>query len=176
MGVKGMSVSQAELRRNVQRALRAQDERLQKLSRVPDSAHLEVAGTERRRRVLAFMLEGLDSDEVPEVAPGVIGFGSHLVIRDLDTDVISSHRIMSGDALDLDEGHMSIDSALGFALVGRSVGEVVAVDTPGGRRTLRIEQFQTLFDLLDEVGGTPPVAPVKNAARPSRRVRPKAGA
>lgn len=101
--------------------------------------------------VSGMLLEGLEGDKGPEVSEEAVGYGSLVVICDLDTGEHTAYRIMSGDALDLDAGHISLESALGSALLGLSVGAEVQVRTPAGQRRVRIAGLQTLHSFLDEV-------------------------
>jgi hypothetical protein len=71
----------------------------------------------------------------------------------LKTGLRYRHRLMSGEAMSLEVGHVSVESPMGSALLGRRVGEVVRVASPGGERELRVDRMQTLDELLDELGG-----------------------
>jgi transcription elongation factor GreA len=51
---------------------------------------------------------------------------------------ILSYRIVGEMEADLTKGYISINSPIAKALIGKSVGDVVDVQVPGGRRELEI--------------------------------------
>lgn len=166
-----MNVPKADLRGSVQRALGVQNERLQSLRNAVDPVAVEIREVDEHCRTLNFLLEALEDEAASHIEAGGIGFGSSMTLRNLDSDTVSTHRIMSGDALDLDAGHMSIESVLGSALLGKNAGDVIVVATPGGERRLRVEEFRTLFDFLDDCSNEKKSARVKKKSAPARRSR-----
>lgn len=117
---------------------------------------IEAAGANRAAdlALLEQLMMGVSGPKGALVHDDVVGFGSEVTIEDLDTGARAEHRLMSGEAMDLDAGHISTDSPLGTALLGRNVGDVVEVETPRGTRRLRVLAVQTLPAYLDALGGT----------------------
>ena len=50
----------------------------------------------------------------------------------------STYQIVGADEADASEGRLSIASPLARALVGRSIGDSVELETPGGRHTYEV--------------------------------------
>jgi transcription elongation factor GreA len=73
---------------------------------------------------------------------GVVGLGSVVTVRDLDYDEELVFTLMgsSGNATSTD--HISISSPVGVALMGRKVGDKIAVTTPGGKTTFEVLNVQ----------------------------------
>ncbi len=58
------------------------------------------------------------------------------------------YSIVAGDYIDLDAGHISMASPIGRALIGKKVGEEVAVQLPVGTKTYEILELTTLPQML----------------------------
>jgi transcription elongation factor GreA len=72
------------------------------------------------------------------------GFGSSVVIQNLDTRERTSYTLVTGDVIDVDEDQVSLASPIGQALLGRRAGDRVTVATPQGTRRFRIVSVETL--------------------------------
>lgn len=98
-----------------------------------DQAHLE---TEIKR-----LKQRLRSAVVVKTDPGggtALAFGASAEVRDEGTGELHTWRIVGAAEADLASGKLSAASPVGRALLGRSPGEVVEVETPRGSRRLRI--------------------------------------
>jgi len=67
-----------------------------------------------------------------------IMFGASVKIVDEDTDKELSYRIVGPDESDISKGLISISSPLARALIGKSVGDQVEVEAPGGSRSYEV--------------------------------------
>lgn len=67
-------------------------------------------------------------------------FGVTVEIEDVDTEVISTYRIVGSDEADIKKGLISVTSPIARALIGKEEGDEVEVNTPGGKRTLVINE------------------------------------
>ncbi len=99
---------------------------------------------------LGLLLAGATPEALRGVSLSAIGYGSEVTVRDRGSDVEETYVLMNGSAMDLDAGHISIESPLGRALLGRTTDDSVEVRTPGGHRYFRIVEVTTLIDLLTE--------------------------
>jgi hypothetical protein len=84
------------------------------------------------------------------IPPNGVGFGSTVLVEDLDRGVQESFTLMAGALLDFDAGEVSLASPIGQGLLGAVENQVVSVQTPQGLRRLRVLQVQTLQDRLNE--------------------------
>jgi hypothetical protein len=78
------------------------------------------------------------------------GYGSVIVVEDVDRAVRETYTLMTGALLDIDAGQVSLASPIGQALLGVDAGAVVTVQTPQRRRTLRVLSVYTLRDRIEE--------------------------
>jgi transcription elongation factor GreA len=74
-----------------------------------------------------------------------IGFGSQVVVLELNSNTRSEFTIAQPNEMDPAEGEISINSPVGRALRDRTVGEEVVVKVPAGEKRFYIEKITTLF-------------------------------
>jgi transcription elongation factor GreB len=114
-----------------QAALRAELERLRGPAAPTDPDR------SRRALLLERTLEALTVLGPDRVPDGEVGFATWVTVEDED-GVRATWRIVGPDEADARRGSVSALSPLGRALVGRSVGETVEVERPGGVREYTI--------------------------------------
>lgn len=73
-----------------------------------------------------------------------VGFGSQVVVHDPDRDKELSLTLVAGDFMDLEAGHVSIESPIGNGLLGAQEGEEVTITLPRGERRFLVKQLTTL--------------------------------
>jgi transcription elongation factor GreA len=57
-----------------------------------------------------------------------------------------------GDAVEFEEGHVTMSSPIGRALLGKSVGEIAYLRLPAATRQLKVTELKTIHDLKpDEI-------------------------
>ena len=65
-------------------------------------------------------------------------FGAKAIAKNLETDKQVTYILVGPDEADVTCGKISIQSPIGRAFVGKKVGDMVEVITPGGKRTFKI--------------------------------------
>jgi transcription elongation factor GreA len=75
-------------------------------------------------------------------ANGRVIFGATLDLADEDTGEELTYQIVGEDEADIKNGLLSFASPIARALIGKTEGDVVDVDVPGGRRTLEIVEVR----------------------------------
>ncbi len=102
------------------------------------------AAKERQGLIEARMkdLEGIISHaEVidPSTFSGdVVKFGATVMVVDEETDEESTYRIVGSHEADAKNGTISVTAPLARALIGKTLGDVVEVHTPGGGKSYEI--------------------------------------
>ncbi|HRZ24673.1 MAG TPA: transcription elongation factor GreA [Candidatus Contendobacter sp.] len=71
-------------------------------------------------------------------------FGATVLLRDDETEEERRYQIVGEDEADIKEGKISLKSPIARALIGKSVDDVVDVQTPGGVKTYEIVEVQYL--------------------------------
>jgi transcription elongation factor GreA len=90
---------------------------------------------------------------VASIPQGVVAYGSRvkLVDADGDDDAVVDYQIVFPEEVDAARGQISLSSPIGRALMSKTVGDEVEVQTPSGRRTYQIVELVT-FHERDDVG------------------------
>jgi transcription elongation factor GreA len=91
-------------------------------------------------RLLAQYSEAAKSSQ----AEDKIGFGSVVVVLELNSNTRSEYTIVHPAEVDPSEGKISLSSPVGRALQDRGVGEEVVVTVPAGEKKLFIEKITSL--------------------------------
>ena len=71
-------------------------------------------------------------------ADGRCVFGATVEVEDLSAGGVATYQIVGDDEADLKQGKISVGSPIARALIGKSPGDVVEVQAPGGNRSLEI--------------------------------------
>jgi len=71
-------------------------------------------------------------------ADGRVVFGATVDLEDADSGQKVTYQIVGDDEADLKDGKISLNSPVARALIGKFGGDVVEVQTPGGRREYEI--------------------------------------
>jgi transcription elongation factor GreA len=68
------------------------------------------------------------------------------VVVDQRTSSKETYNLVFGDALEFDEGHVTMASPIGRALLGKAVGEVAYLKLPTMVRQLRVVELRTIHE------------------------------
>ena len=68
----------------------------------------------------------------------VVKFGATVMVADEETDEESTYQIIGSHEADAKNGSISVTAPLARALIGKTLGEVVEVRTPGGSKSYEI--------------------------------------
>jgi transcription elongation factor GreA len=71
-----------------------------------------------------------------------VRFGATVTLTNLDTDEQSTYQIVGADEADIDAGTISVSAPLARALIGREVGDELAVKLPAGVRHYEIASIE----------------------------------
>ena len=74
----------------------------------------------------------------------VVAYGSRVTVEDVEEGATIEYRIVFPEEVDAASGAISLSSPIGKALLNRSVGDDVEVQTPGGKRSYQIVGLITL--------------------------------
>lgn len=71
-------------------------------------------------------------------ADGRVVFGATVELEDIDGEQTVTYQIVGDDEADIKVGKISLNSPVARSLIGKFAGDVVEVNTPGGRREYEI--------------------------------------
>jgi transcription elongation factor GreA len=78
-----------------------------------------------------------------------VGLGSIVVVLDVNRDEEMTYNLVTTEEADAAHGKVSTTSPIGRSLLGKEVGEVVRVTSPGGVKELEILKLITIHDAVD---------------------------
>ncbi len=101
-----------------------------------DQGHLEGRIMRLRER-----LRKASVVEASDAAPDSFGFGRTAQVLDESTGKVNTWTLVGPTEADFAQGKLSIESPVGRALRDTPVGKAVAVETPRGEKTYRVESL-----------------------------------
>ena len=75
---------------------------------------------------------------------GKVVFGCTVTIINVDTDESRTYRIVGDDEADIKQGRISAASPIARGLLGKSEGDSVEIETPGGKVEYEIDKVEHL--------------------------------
>jgi transcription elongation factor GreA len=99
-----------------------------------------------RLRQLRERLSKLSSIDMTQIPTDRVGLGSHVVVQDEKTGVKEKYFLVFGDALEFDEGHVTMASPIGRALLNKAMGEIAFLRLPTMMRQLKVVELKTIHE------------------------------
>jgi transcription elongation factor GreA len=93
---------------------------------------------EGRIQELESLIGRADVIDVSKLTGTVIKFGALVTLIDDDTEEKKTYRIVGESEADVRSGKVSITSPIARALIGKTIGDNVQVNTPGGGKSYEI--------------------------------------
>ena len=84
----------------------------------------------------------IDIAKIP--ASDKVIFGVTVTLVDCETDAQTTYKIVGEDEADLKQGKLSVMSPIARGLIGKQVGDVATVTTPGGSQEFEIDSVEHL--------------------------------
>jgi len=92
-------------------------------------------------------LSKLSSIDPAQIPTDRVGLGSRVEVQDEASGSREAYYLVFGDAVEFEEGHVTMASPIGRALLGKTVGEVASLKLPTVVRRLRVLTLRTIHDL-----------------------------
>jgi transcription elongation factor GreA len=89
-------------------------------------------------------LSKLAQIDMSQIPADKVGLGSRVVVEDDETKAHETYSLVFGDSVEFEEGHVSMGSPIGRALVGKGVGDEVVLKLPAKTRRLKIVELVTI--------------------------------
>lgn len=91
-------------------------------------------------------LSKLASVDTAQIPKDRVGLGSQITVEDQKTGEREEYHLVFGDAVDFEEGHVTMSSPIGRALLGKGVGDVAYLKLPTMARQLKVVELRTIHD------------------------------
>jgi transcription elongation factor GreA len=88
----------------------------------------------------------VDFSKIPH---GKVGLGSTVIVLDVKRDEEITYNLVTSEEADAANGKISTTSPIGRALLGKEVGDLARVQSPGGTKELEILKLTTIHDAVD---------------------------
>ena len=75
---------------------------------------------------------------IASIPKGVVAYGSRVTVADVDSGDETEYRIVFPEEVDAARGEISLSSPIGRAMMNKTEGDEVEVQTPSGKRTYQI--------------------------------------
>jgi transcription elongation factor GreA len=85
--------------------------------------------------------------DMSKISRDRVGFGSEVVVLDLNKDEQITYRLVTSEETNVAKGLISTGSPIGRGLLGKQVGDVVNIQIPGGMREMEVIRLKTIYDL-----------------------------
>jgi transcription elongation factor GreA len=139
------------LERELNCELPAELKRARALGDLSENAEFQMA--KQRQHFVAARLEQLKNRlaqlslvNLNNIPKDRIGFGSRVVLYDVERDVEVAYKLVSSEEADFKNGLISTTSPIGRGLIGKKVDDVVKIATPNGIREFEVRSLQTMHD------------------------------
>ena len=99
-----------------------------------------------RLGLLKKRLAGMSMIDMSQIPHDAVGLGSTVVVYDVKTENEISYRLVTSEEADFANGAISTTSPIGRGLLGKRVGDVVEIRTPGATKELEILRLTTIHD------------------------------
>ncbi|MBA3578394.1 MAG: GreA/GreB family elongation factor [Gemmatimonadaceae bacterium] len=91
-------------------------------------------------------LSKLSQIDVAQIPTDKVGLGSEVTVQDEKSGERETYHLVFGDAVEFEEGHVTMSSAIGLAVVGKALGEVAVLKLPAGVRRLKVVELKTIHE------------------------------
>ena len=92
-------------------------------------------------------LSKLSSIDPTQIPADKVGLGSKVIVEDQKSRTRETYYLVFGDAVEFEEGQVTMASPIGKSLLGKAVGEVAFLKLPAGMRQLKVVDLKTIHDL-----------------------------
>ncbi|MGH7671215.1 MAG: GreA/GreB family elongation factor [Gemmatimonadaceae bacterium] len=91
-------------------------------------------------------LSKLSSIDPSQIPPDRVGLGSRVIVEDKKSKARETYQLVFGDAVEFEDGHVTMSSPIGRALLNKAVGEEVMLRLPTLTRQLVVMELYTIHD------------------------------
>ena len=88
-------------------------------------------------------LSKLSSIDISQIPADKVGLGSEVTVED-ENGSTEKYSLVFGDSVEFEDGHVSMSSPIGLALVGKGVGDSTILKLPAMVRRLKIISLKTI--------------------------------
>ncbi len=91
-------------------------------------------------------LSKLSQIDMTQIPADRVGLGSRVVVSDDATGSHETYWMVFGDSVEFEDGHVTMSSPIGRALLGKAIGEQVVLRLPAATRHMRVVSLVTIHE------------------------------
>ncbi len=103
-----------------------------------DAAKERQSFLEGRINELEYKLANADVIDPASLSKDIAVFGTTVVLENVDTGEEVEYQLVGPEESSIGEGRISVTSPLGSAILGKALGDEIAIQAPGGRRNYEL--------------------------------------
>lgn len=92
-------------------------------------------------------LSKLAQIDMAQIPMDKVGLGSEVTVEDEKSGTRETYSLVFGDSDNFDEGHVTMSSPIGRALVGKEIGETAILKLPTMVRRLKVVELKTIHEM-----------------------------
>lgn len=92
-------------------------------------------------------LSKLSQIDIAQIPADRVGLGSEVIVVEEGSEVRETYFLVFGDSENFDEGHVTMASPIGRALVGKGIGEMAILKLPTMIRRLVVVELRTIHEM-----------------------------
>ena len=103
---------------------------------------------------LTMRLSKLSTIDISQIPSDRVGMGSKIVVVDQDSKERETYHLVFGDSVEFEDGHVTMSSPIGRALLNKEVGDLVLLKLPARNRKMKVVELVTIHQAKpDELVG-----------------------
>jgi len=103
---------------------------------------------------LTMRLSKLSTIDITQIPTDKVGMGSKIVVIDQDSKERETYHLVFGDSVEFEDGHVTMSSPIGRALLNKEVGDLVLLKLPARTRKMKVVELITIHQAKpDEIVG-----------------------
>lgn len=91
-------------------------------------------------------LSKLSQIDMAQIPVDRVGLGSTVVVECQESNSKETYQLVFGDSENFDEGHVTMASPIGKALIGKGIGDLILLKLPARTRRLKVIELRTIHD------------------------------
>ena len=103
-----------------------------------DAAKERQSFLESRINELEYKLANVDIIDPASISKDKAVFGATVVLENIDTGEEVEYQLVGPEESSINEGRISVTSPLGSAILGKTLGDEIAIQAPGGKRNYEL--------------------------------------
>jgi len=103
-----------------------------------DAAKERQSFLESRINELEYKLANVDIIDPDSISKDKAVFGATVVLENIDTGEEVEYQLVGPEESSINEGRISVTSPLGSAILGKTLGDEIAIQAPGGKRNYEL--------------------------------------